>query len=109
LAAIASQQIGGGGITPTYAAASAGGDTFNPDSRTLLHVKNGGGSAITVTLTVQGSGPGGNPAQNRVISVPNGSERMFGPFDPAGFADVNGNCAIAYSAVTTVTVAAFRL
>ena len=108
MAAISSQQIGVGGITPAYAAASAGGDTFNPDGRTFLHIKNGGG-AITVTLTAQGSGPGGNPGQNRVVSVAGASERMVGPFDPAGFADVNGSCAIAYSAVTTVTVAAYRL
>ena len=109
MAAISSEQIGVGGIAPTYGAAAAGGDTFNPDGRTFFHVKNGGGSSITVTITAYGSGPGGNPVSNRVVSVPNAGERMIGPFDPAGFADQNNNAAVAYSAVTSVTVAAFRL
>lgn len=109
MAAISTQQIGIGGITPTYAAATAGGDTFSPEGRTFLHVKNGGGASITVTITAVGSGPGGNPVSNRVVSVTNAQERMIGPFDPAGFADANGNGAIAYSAVTSVTIAALRL
>jgi hypothetical protein len=109
LAALSTQQVAIGGIGPTYQAAAAGGDTFNPEGRTFLHIKNGGGSPITATLTAQGSGPGGNPVSNRVITVPNAGERMVGPFDPAGFADVNNNCAITYSGVATVTVAAFRL
>ena len=90
-------------------AAAAGGDTFGPDPRTFLDITNAGGSAITVTITAYGSGPGGNPVANRVISVPAGEERMIGPFDPAGFADASGNAAIAYSAVASVTVAALRL
>lgn len=109
MAAIVTQQVGVGGITPAYVPASAGGDTFNPDTRTILHVKNGGGASINVTITALGTGPGGNPVANRVVAIPAASERMIGPFDPAGFADINNNAAVAYSAVATVTVAAFRI
>ena len=109
MAALVTNQIGIGGTLPVYTAASAGGDTFNPDSRSFLHVKNGAGTVCTVTITALGSGPGGNPVANRVVTVPATSERMIGPFDPSGFADVNNNAAVAYSAVTTVTVGMLRL
>ena len=109
MAQISTQQIGIGGVKPTYVAATAGGDSFSPEGRTFLHIKNGGGSPVTVTVTAVGTGPGGNPVSNRVISIPATDERMIGPFDPAGFADANANGAIAYSGVTTVTIAAMRL
>jgi hypothetical protein len=109
LATLSTQQITIGGTTPAYAAATAGGDEFSPDPRSFFHVKNGGGSSITVTITGVGSGPGGNPVANRVVSVPATSERMIGPFDPAGFTGADGLAAVAYSAVTTVTVACLRI
>ena len=109
MAALSTQQIGIGGKQITMAAATAGGDTFNPEGRTFLDVNNGGGSPCTVTIAAQGSGPGGNPVSNRAVVIPAGQEWMIGPFDPAGFADANNNAAITYSGVTSVTIAAVRL
>jgi hypothetical protein len=109
LAALTTTQIAIGGANGALAAASAGGDTFNPDSRTFLDVNNGGASPVTVTIQAFGSGPGGNPVSNRAVVVPNATERLIGPFDPAGFADATNTAYITYSAVTSVTVGAFRL
>lgn len=41
------------GLNPTFAAASVGGDAFLNDGNTYLHVKNGGGGSINVTVDSQ--------------------------------------------------------
>jgi len=79
----------------------------------FLHIKNAGGSPITVTLNV----PAGRTYEPNVaitspaISVPaTTGDRMIGPIDAATFADpVTGLLSITYSAVTSVTVAAVNL
>ena len=54
MALLTRQKITEAGLTPAYAAAGAGGDTIdNADGKTYLHVKNGGGSPMTVTITPQ--------------------------------------------------------
>ena len=111
LATIASESIKRAGLTPTYAAASVGGDRFVPDSQTFLHVKNGGGSPITVTVTATGKVDSDLALGNLVVTVANASEKMIGPFPAQLFvaADGSGLADVAYSAVTSVTVAAIRL
>jgi hypothetical protein len=92
------------------APATAGGDQCSPGGRTFLVVNNGGATPITVTLTAYGSGPGGNPVSNRVVTVTNGTTDYIGPLDPAGFANpANGLVQIAYSAVVSVTVGCFTI
>jgi hypothetical protein len=90
------------GGAETFVAASAGGDTFPNDGHTMLHVKNGGGASINVTVT---SNVNCNQGVNHpvVVAVPAAGERIIGPFDQTRFGT---NVAVAYSAVTTVTVAA---
>lgn len=91
------------GIVPTFAAAAAGGDTADvSNGRTFLVVKNGGGSAVTVTLVTPGT-VGGFAIADPTYSVANGGERWIGPLDPALFGTV---VSISYSAVTSVTVGA---
>jgi hypothetical protein len=102
------------GLAPSYAAAAGGGDTFVPGSSGthILHVKNGGGSAITVTVDDAVSVTPGSAKQfdpDIGISVPNGGERMIA-IDPARFNNPStGVVAITYSAVTSVTVGVFRV
>lgn len=103
-----------GDIGPTYVAASGGGDEMPNDGDTFLHVKNGGGAGITVTLTAQvtsrdAEGFGPFTRANQVVSVGAGAERMIGPFPPKTWNNANGRVAIAYSAVTSVTVGAFKV
>jgi len=107
--AVNTQQIGIGGASPTYSPATVAGDEFRPDARTLVHVKNGSGASITVTIPAYGSGPGGNPVANRTVSVPAGGERVIGPFDPSGFSAPDGLAMLLYSAVTSVTVAVLKI
>jgi hypothetical protein len=110
MAALATQAIVPGGVGPTYAAAAGGGDTFTPDKDTFIHVKNGGGSGITVTIAVPGTERYGVATADAAVTVPNGGERMIGPFPAEIFADsaLTGAAAITYSGVTSVTIGVFK-
>lgn len=103
--------LGSDSLTPSFVAANAGGDTFvNGDGRVILVVKNGGGSPITVTPDIPNELRGGIEITNPPTSVPAGSEEWIGPFDPSLFNQAAGTgVSVAYSDVTTVTVAAIRL
>lgn len=104
------QTIKAGGITPAYTAASAGGDKVSLSAaNTWLHVKNGGASSITVTVTTQSNSYKGLTVPDRTVTVPATGEQMIGPLDPALHADINVQASIGYSATTSVTIGAFRL
>jgi len=108
MAVLTVQPVSLTGLTPTFPAAAGGGDEFSNDGRTLFRVKNGGGGSITVTFTTPKSIKGvaiADPA----ITVAAGAEMYIGPFDPEIFNAADGNVDVAYSGVTTVTVAAVRL
>jgi hypothetical protein len=112
MAEIVVQEPSAAGLTPTYAA--AGGPDFITAAQTgrpyLLHVKNGSGVSVTVTVNDPTSvGPVGASAFNAdvALAVPAGQERML-ELDPVRFKDpVTGQIDITYSATTSVTVAAF--
>ena len=100
-------------LTPASAAA-ANGDTIAVvgDDRVVLEVTNGSGASINVTIapvsasvTIRGVGPVTVPS--RVVAVPAGATRRIGPI-PQGYA-TDGVVGVAYSALTSVTRAAFRI
>jgi len=102
------------GLPPAYTAVQAS-DTFaNPsDERTFLHVRNGGGAAITATIPTQRpnvrvQGAGSLVIPPIVVSIPAGGERMIGPF-PDAYTDGAGLVTVNYSAIATVTAAAIRM
>lgn len=110
---LAIQDITNLGLAPVYAAAAGGGDKIpGSDADTFIHVKNGSGGALTVTVVTPGTvvGSGGLAVADVAVSVPAGGERMIGPFPP----DIYGNpadagkVAITYSGVTSLTIAAIR-
>ncbi len=106
MATLNSQTLTGAGIAPTFAAASAGGDKIQPGEGVYLHVKNGGASPIDVTIDAKQPCSLGFDHDN-VVTVPAGGEReILVPEVPYKGSD--GLADIAYSAVTTVTVGAFR-
>ncbi|MFJ2579969.1 hypothetical protein [Kitasatospora aureofaciens] len=110
MALLSIQTIKPGGITPAYSAASAGGDKVSLSAaNTFLHVKNGSASSITVTVTTQNNSYKGLTVPDRTVTVAASGEQMIGPLDAQLHADINQQASIGYSAVTSVTVAAFRL
>lgn len=109
MATLSTQVIALAGLNPTYAAATGGGDKCEVGDRNFLHVKNGSGSPVTVTLTATAA-LRGQAVSNVTVSVPASGERMIGPLN----ADLlqnqsDGLCAIGYSSATTVTVASLRI
>ncbi|MFF7991770.1 hypothetical protein ACFZDG_18495 [Kitasatospora xanthocidica] len=110
MATLPTQVISLAGLSPAYSAAAGGGDKVAMSGdRTFLHVKNGGGAPVAVTLTATGA-VRGQTVTSPTVSVPASGERMIGPLTAdllAGASD--GLAAIAYSATTSVTVAAVRI
>lgn len=110
MATLATQKIARAGLGPTYAAAAGGGDSFSPSKNTFLHVKNGGGGAVTVTVVTPGTLIADIAIADVAVSVPAGGERMIGPCPYEYFADpADGLADITYSGVTSVTVAVLEL
>lgn len=110
---LATQEISNLGLAPAYAAAAGGGDKIvGPDADTFLHVKNGSGVSVTVTVATPGkaAGTGGLDIADVSVAIPAGQERMIGTFPAELYANPAdaGKAAVTYSAVTTVTVGVFR-
>ncbi|OGD18839.1 MAG: hypothetical protein A2Y70_00600 [Candidatus Aminicenantes bacterium RBG_13_64_14] len=97
-----------GGLTPSYAAATAGGDEFVNSGREFIHVKNGHTSPQTVTVNSQTVCNQGYDHDAPVV-IPASEERMIGPFPKGRFDDANGKVQITYSGVTALTIAAVRV
>lgn len=108
MATLTYAQVGIAGTNPNFAAATAGGDKVAPSDRGALLVRNGSGVSINVTIDVPGNTKYGLANPDVVVAVPAGADRLIGPF-PADLAQTDGFVAIAYSAVTTVTVAAVTI
>lgn len=110
MATLATQNISRAGIAPTYAAAAGGGDKFAPTKDTYLHVKNGSGGALTVTIVTPKTTSFGAAISDIAVSVPATSERVIGPFPQQHFADTDDGLGdITYSGVTSLSVGVFSL
>jgi hypothetical protein len=106
---LATQEIQQQGTSPILAAASGGGDTFQPGDSTFLHVKNADAAPHTVTLVTTAT-EFGQPVADLAVVVPAAGERLIGPLTPAEFNDPTADVgSITYSAVTSVTVGVFSL
>lgn len=111
MATLATQPITRAGLAPALTAAAGGGDKFTPGKTTILMVKNGGGSAVTVTVATPATNPIGLPIDDVVVSVAAGATELIGPFPSQYFRDPadTGLAHITYSAVTSVTVGALEV
>lgn len=105
MALLATQQIKIAGTEPAYTAAAGGGDTVVSDDRTFLHVKNGSGDSVTVTIATPGL-VGGLAIADATVAIPAGDEFAIGPITRELFGSI---AAVTYSSATTVTVAALRV
>ena len=105
------QTIAQAGIEPSYEAANADGEAVPNNGLMFIHVKNGGGSQITVTIQTPVAYDG-LALEDQTVTIDAGDEKMIGPFstrfNQAGGTD-KGKVYVDFSAVTSVTIAAFRL
>jgi len=113
------------GVAAVYSAAQPV-MTFRNGGDCLLHIKNGGGSTLTVTLS---HNPGSEESSDRQFTVAAGSEILIGPFPgpdfnpptpdpnwpygpqpalPAGRA-YSDLCTLSFSTTASVTVACLGL
>jgi hypothetical protein len=107
--ALVLQEVAVNGVVPSYVAGdAANGHQFPNDGKSFLHVKNGGGSPINVTLQVPVKF-NGLTITNPVIAVANGSEKMIGPFDSSIFNQAGGLVYVDLSGATSVTLAAIHI
>jgi len=108
MAALAVQTMTTAGLSVSYVAADSTGDSFVNNGKTFIHVKNGGGSSIDVTVnSVTPCDQGFD--HNAIVAVPASGEKMIGPFLQTRFNSCDGKTSVTYSAVTSVTVAAVSL
>ena len=98
-------------VLPAAEATAAVSTTTVPNNGSVLvRIVNGGAAAITVSFVVQKTILGEPVTQNMISeSVANGVTKIYGPFPPSVFNDVNGSLNITFSAVTSVTVGAYSL
>lgn len=96
------------GLAPSFSAVSSS-DVFPNDGRTVIEVKNAGGSSDTVAInSIQACNQGFDHDAGGSVPATTG-DRIFGPFDPSRFNDSNGQITITHSFTTSVTCAVFRL
>lgn len=102
------------GTAPTYVAA-ANDDFITPgssDSKLLLHIKNGDTAEHTLTIDdVNSEAPPGALTfdPDVAIVVPAGEERLVNLSQLHRFTDVNGDIALNWSLITSMSVGVFRL
>lgn len=99
------------GIVPTYEAANADGHMFTNTGTEILHIKNGSGSSINVTLQT-GLTIDGLAVADRTVAIAAGAEKMMSGLATQYYNQTSGADAgkvyIDLSAVTTVTLAVFK-
>jgi hypothetical protein len=109
MAALTLQTISIAGVTPTYATAASGGDTFVNNGRTFLVVKNGH-ATLTRTITIDSlTNCNQGFDHNLTITAPAVSEIWIGPFEPSRFNNSSGAVSATYSTEANLTVAAITI
>ena len=113
MATLTIQSIVEAGLTANYTSAAGGGDVVPNDGTIFLHVKNGGGTSVTVTVTAQTTTTtdpslGAVTKSNVAKAIAAGAEAFIGPLKKQAFNNSQGQIAITYSGVTSLTIAALR-
>ena len=111
---ITAQEISEAGVVVTYGAATADGDVVDNEGTIFLHLKNGGGSEMTVTITAQTTSVdsplyGALTKANASKAIAASTEVFIGPFQINAYNNTDEQIAITYSGVTSVTIAALYL
>lgn len=100
------------GLTATYSAGDATNDHEfdNSGQNVVLHVKNGGGSGITVTIVTPGT-VDGLAIADKAVSVGAGVEMFIGPFNNSQYGSGTNSRSVYFDldTDTSVTLAALKL
>lgn len=110
--AITPQTVTSTGLAPAYEPANVAGNSFRMQASRVLHVKNGSGSSVTVTIPTPASVDqlvDGLAVPDRTIAVAAGTDRLIGLSTIAAYKQPGGVANVDYSAVTSVTVAVFDI
>lgn len=102
------QAVYSGLDTESVYQAAAADQTVVNDGKTFLHVKNGSGSPITLTLVTDGTA-NGHPIDDTVITVgATTGEQLVGPLPMNLYNVTSTSISLTWSSTTTVTVLAFK-
>lgn len=109
---LTTQVISKNGIVPSYVTATlTDGNKFTNTGKEFIHVINGSGSSINVTMPTPAQ-VAGLDIEDKVIAIGAGVDTMIGPFEPGYYnqsgAD-KGKTYVEFSAITSVTVAILRV
>jgi hypothetical protein len=104
--AITPQRITSAGLAPAYEPANVAGNSFRLSTGRFMHVKNGSGGSVTVTIPTPGT-VDGLAIADRSVAVPAAGERLIALGTAGTYKQAGGVAFVDYSAVTSVTVAVF--
>lgn len=108
MAVLNRQQVQITGVSPTFVAASAGGDQIKAGDGVFLEYVNTDATDTTVTVVIPGTKYGQPLADVPVVVPATNGRRIIGPF-PREIADETQLVSITYSKVTGLTVAALEV
>jgi len=110
MAILTPTQISRVGVLETLAAATVTGDVLPNTGKEFITINNGSGTTLTVTLPFASTvNVDTVDPTDRTVSILAGARKIMGPFPPSLYSNASGQVAINYSAVTDVTVGAFKL
>lgn len=108
MATLVAQTMHRSGIEATYDAAAAGGDDFVNTEKQFIHIKNGSGADITLSIITPGT-IDTCLITNRTVVIPAGEQRIIGLFPAQYYNDANGKVSLTYSDVTSLFIAILTL
>lgn len=95
------------GVAEAYAAVTSS-DTFHNNGRTILAVKNGGATGLTVTVESQVTCNQGF-SHDLTVAIAAGATKFIGPFNTQRFNDARDLVEVGYSATASVTAMAMQI
>lgn len=106
---LAVSQIAYTGTTLTMTTpGSTDGHTITNDGRTFIQIANASGGNLTVTVTSGGTIDGRAIGDDSIV-IANGATKLIGPWPVHLYNDTSGLVTVAFSTVSSVTCAAFKL
>ena len=109
---ITSQRPTSAGLAPAYEPANVDGNQYRLTPGRVLHVKNGSGADLTVTVPTPASADrlvDGLAVPDRTYTIATAAERLIALGTSPAYRQAGGVAHINYSAATSVTVALFEL